>query len=257
MNRGEQFFRQYAAELDRLLGGAGEDALSGAYELGRPSAGRRARHIGRRRISSRGDTALLRLQEMTAREAPAALVESASSLLIEALSPFEMSYRAVDEANTALRRLNELLEGEAKRIAHALHDQASSIVASAALELDLALGELPDGAREQLVRVRQLLDETGEQLRHLARAAADDSRRSRFTGRDHPSGRGLRATDGRARLRERSRPRALPERPRNRGVPRRAGARDGRPPGVGQLPERTERLARIAGEWLRSHQETT
>jgi signal transduction histidine kinase len=49
-----------------------------------------------------------------------------------------------------------------------LHDQASSIVASAALELDLVLGELPNGAREQLARVRELLDETGDRLRHLS-----------------------------------------------------------------------------------------
>lgn len=168
MNRGEQFFRQYEAELDHLLNGAGEQALSGAYELGRQA---RADGLGILEVVAFHQEAtqrLLRERRSSPRNGPAGLVENASSLLIEALSPFEMSYRAVDEANAALRRLNELLEGEAQRIAHALHDQASSIVASATLELDLALGELPKAAREQLVRVRELLDETGEQLRHLS-----------------------------------------------------------------------------------------
>jgi signal transduction histidine kinase len=87
---------------------------------------------------------------------------------MEALSPFEMSHRAVGEANAALRRLNDLLEEEAKRIAHALHDQAGSILASASLELDLAAAEFPPDAKEQLAGARRLLDETGEQLRHLS-----------------------------------------------------------------------------------------
>lgn len=74
----------------------------------------------------------------------------------------------MDEANAALRRLNELLEGEVGRIAHALHDQAGSILATATLELDLAARELVPGGQERLAGVRRLLDETGEQLRHLS-----------------------------------------------------------------------------------------
>jgi signal transduction histidine kinase len=91
----------------------------------------------------------------------------AGSFLIESLSPFEISHRSVDEANAALRRLNETLETEVGRIAHALHDQAGSILATATLELDLAAKELPAGG-QRLAGVRQLLDETGEQLRHLS-----------------------------------------------------------------------------------------
>ena len=166
MKPGDEISRRYATELDRLLSSAGEEALTGAYELGRQA---QADGLGILDVVAFHDEATQRLlRRSTPSAEPAAVVQNASSLLIEALSPFEMIYRAVDEANMALRRLNELLEGEAKRIAHALHDQAASIVASATLELDLALGELPQGAREQLVRVRQLLDETGDQLRHLS-----------------------------------------------------------------------------------------
>jgi signal transduction histidine kinase len=162
----EQYSREYAAELDHLLNGAGEDALSGAYELGRKA---RADGLGILDVVAfHHDAALRVLKEKQGQIEPGHFLQSASSLLNEALSPFEMTFRAVDEANTALRRLNEVLEGEAKRIAHALHDQAASIVASATLQLDLAVGQLPAGAREQLALVRQQLDETGEQLRHLS-----------------------------------------------------------------------------------------
>jgi signal transduction histidine kinase len=67
-----------------------------------------------------------------------------------------------------LRRLNELLEAEVGRIAHALHDQAGSILATATLELDMAAKELLPSGHQRLAGVRRLLDETGEQLRHLS-----------------------------------------------------------------------------------------
>jgi len=166
VNIGEEYSREFAAELDQLLNGGGEDALNDAYELGRKA---RADGLGILDvIAFHHDATLQLLREKNGSVEPSAVLRNASSLLNEALSPFEMSFRAVDEANTALRRLNELLEGEAKRIAHALHDQASNIVASATLELDLAVGHLPAGAREPLALVRQMLDETGEQLRHLS-----------------------------------------------------------------------------------------
>ena len=166
MNNTEQYSREYAAELDHLLNGAGEEALSGAYEIGRKA---RADGLGILDVIAFHHEATLRVfREKKGHVEPGAFFQSASNLLNEALSSFEMSFRAVDEANTALRRLNEVLEGEAKRIAHALHDQAASIVASATLQLDLAVGQLPASAREQLALVREQLDETGEQLRHLS-----------------------------------------------------------------------------------------
>ena len=166
MNAAEQYSRDYATELDHLLNGAGEDALSGAYEIGRRA---RAEGLGILDVIAFHHAATLQLLlDNRGRLEPMTVVLQASSLLNEALSPFEMSFRAVDEANTALRRLNDVLEGEAKRIAHALHDQAASIVASATLQLDLVVGELPPDARDHLTLVRQQLDETGEQLRHLS-----------------------------------------------------------------------------------------
>jgi signal transduction histidine kinase len=160
----DSYRRLYADELARVLAGAGEDALNSAYEIGRRAL---ADGFGILDVLAFHHAATLELLAKGHAAEPR-LLQAASSLLAEALSPFEMSYRAVDEANMVLRRLNEVLEGEARRIAHALHDQAASIVASATLELDLAVPELPSAALTQVASVRRLLDETGEQLRHLS-----------------------------------------------------------------------------------------
>lgn len=165
MNALERYGQLYGTELARLLGGAGEEALSAAYELGRRA---RADGLGILDVVSFHQEAVLDLVRKQRPPEPVAFMHTAWTFLIEVLSPFEMSFRTIDEANTVLRRLNELLEDEAKRIAHALHDQAASIVASASLELDLAVGDLPPAAAERLAGVRQLLDETGDQLRHLS-----------------------------------------------------------------------------------------
>jgi len=165
MNLHERYERQYAAELERLLGGAGEDALSAAYELGRHA---RADGLGILDVVSFHQEAVLEIVRETRPTELLPFLQGVWNFLIEVLSPFEMSYRTIDEANRVLRRLNDLLEEEAKRIAHALHDQAASIVASASLELDLAVGDLPPAAQSRLAGVRRLLDETGEQLRHLS-----------------------------------------------------------------------------------------
>jgi len=165
MNLLEHYGRLYGSELERLLGGGGEEALSSAYELGRRA---RADGLGILDVVSFHQEAVLELVRKNRPTEPISFLHTAWSFLIEVLSPFEMSYRTVDEANLVLRRLNDMLEDEAKRIAHALHDQAASIVASASLELDMAVKELPAEAQTRLAGVRQLLDETGEQLRHFS-----------------------------------------------------------------------------------------
>ncbi len=68
----------------------------------------------------------------------------------------------------ALRRLNQMLEEEAKRIAHALHDEAGQLLASAHIALDEAVRQLPSSSQECLQKVKHLLDQGEEQLRRLA-----------------------------------------------------------------------------------------
>jgi len=87
---------------------------------------------------------------------------------MEALSPFEMAHRAFRDANTMLRRLNDMLEGQAKRIAYALHSEAGQLLASVHFALAEAGRELPPEKTEQLGKVREVLTEIEERLRNLS-----------------------------------------------------------------------------------------
>ena len=72
------------------------------------------------------------------------------------------------QAEQALRGLNERLEEEAKRIAHALHDEAGQLLSSVHLALEEFGRELPPGARARLHTVKELLDQIEEELRRLS-----------------------------------------------------------------------------------------
>jgi len=71
-------------------------------------------------------------------------------------------------AEQALHHLNEALEEEIKRIAHALHDEAGQLLASVHIGLAEIARDLPPHAAQRLEDVRGLLDKIEEQLRHLS-----------------------------------------------------------------------------------------
>src|SRR5690606_38506679 len=92
----------------------------------------------------------------------------AGRFLIECLSPFEVLQLGNKEANAALRRLNQILEEEAKRIAHVLHDEAAQMLATVYLELSDLMREAPDTVGEHVKRITSHLDTVREQLRRLS-----------------------------------------------------------------------------------------
>src|SRR5207253_11456887 len=98
----------------------------------------------------------------------ARLVDAQRNFFVEALSPFELAHRASREANTVLRLLNDMLEGQAKRIAYALHDEAGQLLASVHLALADVAGELPAEKAKQLTLVKDLLNQIEERLRNLS-----------------------------------------------------------------------------------------
>ena len=72
------------------------------------------------------------------------------------------------QAEQALRALNQRLEEEARRIAHALHDEVGQLMVSVYLALDTLLAQLQPDARERLTEIRALLEQVEAQLRQLS-----------------------------------------------------------------------------------------
>jgi PAS domain S-box-containing protein len=72
------------------------------------------------------------------------------------------------QAEQALRGLNARLEDEARRIAHALHDEAGQLLASVYLAVAAVASELPTPVRERMDAISVRLDQVAEQLRHLS-----------------------------------------------------------------------------------------
>ena len=72
------------------------------------------------------------------------------------------------QAEQALRALNQRLEEEARRIAHALHDETGQLLVSVYLALDTALTQLQPDACERLTEIRGLVEQVEAQLRRLA-----------------------------------------------------------------------------------------
>jgi signal transduction histidine kinase len=64
--------------------------------------------------------------------------------------------------------LNERLEQEVKRIAHALHDEAGQVLSTVFIKLDQMQRELPAPHRHRLQEVSSMLDQVEGQLRHLS-----------------------------------------------------------------------------------------
>lgn len=142
-----------------------EEARLSAYDFGRRAL---ASGIGLLELATLHHEVVASLLLESPAQVTAESLSTAKLFFIEALAPFEMSRRLLDEANATLRRLNETLEDGARRIALSLHDEAGGIIAAARLQLDLAIQDSPNAATERFEEVRKLLDETGERLRHLS-----------------------------------------------------------------------------------------
>jgi signal transduction histidine kinase len=161
----EKLEDQYTAALRDSIAGMGESSLQQAYELGRRAL---ADGLGVLDLAAMYHKALAAgLPGDSTPEETALLLQAGASFFAESLSPFEMTHRGFRDTNIALHHLNQTLEQEIKRIAHALHDEAGQLLASVYLALDEVAGNLPP-AREPLLKVKGLLDLIEGQLRRLS-----------------------------------------------------------------------------------------
>ena len=91
----------------------------------------------------------------------------AAEFLSESLSSYEMAHRGFQEAVSALRRMNEVLEEEIKRIAYAVHDEAGQLLVAVHLALADVAREAPD-SRGRIENINELLRKVEVQLRQFS-----------------------------------------------------------------------------------------
>jgi signal transduction histidine kinase len=96
------------------------------------------------------------------------LLRTSGDFLAESLSPYEMAHRGFQDAVKALRQLNETLEGEIKRIAYAVHDEAGQLLVAVHLALAEVARELPQVQQEQIGRIEGLLNQVEKHLRRYS-----------------------------------------------------------------------------------------
>jgi len=160
------FDEKYRSALRAYAAHRSEEGLIRAYELGREAMGSGKSLV---EVASIHQEAVLELfnDARGARRGWETLRASAS-FLAESLSPFEMAHRGFQDAVKTLRQLNETLEEEIKRIAHAVHDDAGQLLVAVHLGLADVSRKLPKPQQEQLERVGQLLHEVENQLRRYS-----------------------------------------------------------------------------------------
>src|SRR2546428_4645066 len=123
----EKLQDQYAATLQAYLVMSEEASLQQAYELGRRALLQGLGVLAMAAMHHRALTTVL--SRASTSEEAARLVQAGESFFVNSLSSFEMAHRGFRDANLALRGLNQTLEEEAKRIAHAMHDEAARLLA--------------------------------------------------------------------------------------------------------------------------------
>ena len=165
--RTRSFEERYRAALNEYAERGGETALREAYELGRAAVEQGKSLV---EIASLHHETLLALTKGQGKSAEGhiRLLRAGAVFLTEALSPYEMAHRGFQDAVKTLRQLNETLEEEIKRIAHAVHDEAGQLLVAVHLALaDVARG-LPESEQQQLEQIKELLNQVEIELRRCS-----------------------------------------------------------------------------------------
>jgi two-component system sensor histidine kinase UhpB len=163
--RGE-IAEQYRARLRQHLERGGEESLHQAYELGRRALSGGTGILGMSSLHHR----VAREALETAGASPEVLriLEALQTFFVESVTPHEMALRDSREASAAWRQLNERLEAEARRIAHALHDEAGQMLATAHISLEGLASDLPSPERNRVKEIRSYLHRIEDQLRRIS-----------------------------------------------------------------------------------------
>jgi signal transduction histidine kinase len=157
---------EYRRALQNYIAHTDEAGLGAAYELGRKALA--ASHSLMEIASTHTDIVSRILCDEVDAPVRAQVLRASASFLTEVLSPYEMAHRGFQEAVSALRRMNERLEEQIKKIAYAVHDDAGQLLVAVHLALASLATELPQGQQAEIVRIEGLLNEVEKQLRQYS-----------------------------------------------------------------------------------------
>jgi signal transduction histidine kinase len=164
--RSQSLLRDYQAALQEYVETPSEAGLQLAYELGREALEQGTAIVDLAAFYHEALTATLRRNRTNSQ--CVRKVELARSFFVESMSPFEMVYQRNHEAQAAMRKLNEGMEAEAKRIAHALHDEAGQLLVGVHFALERLAAEIPSTSQQIVRDIKSSLAEVEEQLRRLS-----------------------------------------------------------------------------------------
>lgn len=165
-SRSDERTRRYTAALKSYLRHGDEAGLQRAYEFGRRCLADGQSLLDM--VSIHHQAIRTMWEGVTPSRLDPEDLGKAGEFFTECMSPFEMTRRASGEANQTLRRLNETLEEQARRIGRELHDESGQLLAAVHIELDEIARDLPAGSRARLQQVKACLDQVELQLRGLA-----------------------------------------------------------------------------------------
>ena len=161
-----KYDEHYEAALFEYLAAPDEHALLRGYDLGRDAL---TSGVGLLEMIAMHERAVASAMTRARSESQRRnLLDAQSAFLIEALSPFEIARRAFHDTNAVLRRINDVLEAQAKRIAYALHSEAGQLLASVHFALAEAGRDMPADNAKYLDDVRRMLAEVETRLRNLS-----------------------------------------------------------------------------------------
>ena len=156
----------YRAVLEEYLATTSETSLRHGYELGRQAL---SEGVSLLEMAGRHHSALAAILSTTRNsDEMEQKIARAAEFFAESISPYEMARRGYHDSLAALRRLNETLEEEVRRIAHDVHDESGQLLVAVYLELAEVARGLPPELRARLDKARNLLDRVEAQLRELS-----------------------------------------------------------------------------------------
>jgi signal transduction histidine kinase len=156
----------YARALEDYLLIGGEEALGNAYEVGRTAL---AEGKGVLAMAAIHHAAIERvLPGVSPSASVAQSLDRAQEFFSESLSPYEIAHRGFQDATSALRQLNETLEQEIQRIAHAVHDEAGQLLFAARLAMSNVAQDIDPALQVRFREIGAILDQVANQLRTLS-----------------------------------------------------------------------------------------